>query len=86
MLNPEIILLDEPFANLDPTSRIVLTDLILQHQKAFQTTFLISSHDIGSVSALGQRIILMEKGKVIKDILYNEENMQEVERYFANIG
>ena len=80
--NPELIVLDEPFANLDPSSQIQLKKFIaLQKQKGI--TFLISSHDLSHVTEICERIVLLEKGKPIKDIETSPSTLKELESYFA---
>lgn len=80
---PKIIVLDEPFENLDPTSQIRLKELIIQEYKTRNTTFLISSHDLNHVTEICNRIVLMEKGKVIKDIAGGQKALIELEIYFG---
>jgi ABC-2 type transport system ATP-binding protein len=80
--NPEILILDEPFASLDPTTQIRLKILLKNlHKKAVTT--LISSHDLAHVTEVCDRIILLEKGIVIKDFQTNENSLKELEIYFA---
>lgn len=82
MQNPELLVLDEPFANLDPTTQIRLKAHIKQLSTTNLTT-LISSHDLNHVTDVCDRIILFEKGKVIKDIYTTENTLEELETYFA---
>lgn len=79
---PQIIVLDEPFENLDPTSQIRLKDLIIHEYKNRNTTFLISSHDLSHVTDTCNRIVIMEKGKVINDLKGGQEALAELEAYF----
>ncbi|PZR41468.1 MAG: ATP-binding protein [Azospira oryzae] len=79
--NPEVIILDEPFENLDPTSQIRLKDLLKKEQQERHLTFLISSHDLNHVTDLCNRIVILEKGQVIKD-LKGENTLAELEEYF----
>lgn len=82
MQNPEVLILDEPFANLDPTTQIRLKTL-LRNLKANKVTTLISSHDLSHVTDVCDRIILIEKGVIIKDFQTNENSLRELESYFA---
>lgn len=82
MQQPELLILDEPFANLDPTTQIRLKAHLKQLKSANLTT-LISSHDLNHVTDVCDRIILFEKGKVIKDLYTNENTLEELEAYFA---
>ena len=79
--DPEIVILDEPFSNLDPTSQIRLIKIIQAHSAG--KTFLISSHDINHISDVCTRIVILENGEVQKDLLKNEETLQELSDYFA---
>lgn len=79
--NPQIIMLDEPFENLDPTSQIRLKELLQAERKLRQVTYLISSHDLNHVTEICERIVLLEKGQVIKD-LRGESTLAELEAYF----
>ncbi|MFD2582734.1 ABC transporter ATP-binding protein [Pedobacter vanadiisoli] len=81
MQKPEILILDEPFANLDPTTQIRLKKL-LKEQAGSMTTF-ISSHDLNHVTDVCSRIVLVEKGQVIKDFKTDENTLKELESYFS---
>jgi ABC-2 type transport system ATP-binding protein len=83
MQNPELLILDEPFANLDPTTQIRLKTLVKSLRTTHKVTTIISSHDLNHVTDVCERIILLEKGKVIKDIQTTETTLQELEAYFA---
>jgi ABC-2 type transport system ATP-binding protein len=83
MQNPELLVLDEPFANLDPTTQIRLKAHV-KSLKSSQLTTLISSHDLNHVTDVCDRIILFEKGRVIKDIYTNENTLHELELYFSS--
>lgn len=79
---PKTILLDEPFANLDPSSQIRLKELITTITQKQQTTFLISSHDLTHITEVCDRIVLLESGKVVKDIVTTPQTLAELETYF----
>ncbi len=79
---PKVIILDEPFANLDPSTQIRLKGIIKDLSKYNDTTILVSSHDIQDVTEVCDRIALLEKGKLIKDIKTNKETLKELETYF----
>ncbi|HCD88980.1 MAG TPA: ATP-binding protein, partial [Algoriphagus sp.] len=83
MGNPEVVFLDEPFENLDPSSQIRLKKLILKEKEDSRTTFLISSHDLNHVTEICDRIVLLEKGKIIRDLQEKEAMMSELEAYFT---
>lgn len=82
MGNPQIIMLDEPFENLDPTSQIRVKNLLLEERKQRGMTYLISSHDLNHVTEICERIVILEKGKVINDLRGNQNMLAELEAYF----
>lgn len=82
--NPEIIILDEPFANLDPSTQIKLKNLIKELSKQDGVTFLISSHDLSHTTEVCNRIVVVNKGQMVKDIQTNPETLKELEQYFAD--
>lgn len=81
--NPEVIILDEPFANLDPTTQIRLKKLLKDLTKNTNATILISSHDLRHVTEVCERIVVLEKGVVVKDLKTSEETLEELEAYFS---
>lgn len=83
MQKPELLILDEPFANLDPTTQIRLKTLIKSFKKGQTVSTLISSHDLNHVTDVCDRIILLEKGLVIKDFNKDENTLKELEEYFS---
>jgi ABC-2 type transport system ATP-binding protein len=80
--NPEIMILDEPFANLDPSSQIRLIHMIKELNEKKQVTILVSSHDLNNITDVCTRILLMEKGVIIKDIQTSSDTLNELEDYF----
>ncbi|WP_159022063.1 ABC transporter ATP-binding protein [Formosa sp. L2A11] len=81
--NPEVIILDEPFANLDPTTQIRLKNIIKDLAEQKGVTVLVSSHDLMHVTDVCERIVVLEKGEVVKDIATSGETLHELESYFA---
>jgi ABC-2 type transport system ATP-binding protein len=61
--NPEILILDEPTAGLDPKQRVETRELI--KQLAGDHTVILSSHILSEVSATCQRVVIINKGKVV---------------------
>ncbi len=82
LTNPELLILDEPFANLDPTTQLRLVEMIKEMAIHKQMCIIVSSHDINHVSEVSSRILLMEKGKIIKDIAGGEAAYDEMVEYF----
>ena len=81
---PEIIILDEPFANLDPSTQIKLKKLIRTWSQNESVTFLISSHDLAHTTEVSDRIVVLNKGELVKDIRTNPETLRELEDFFAS--
>ena len=81
--NPEVIILDEPFANLDPTTQIRLKKILKELVENKDITVLISSHDLGHVTEVCERIVVLDKGDVVKDIETSEATLKELEAHFA---
>ena len=79
--DPRVIILDEPFANLDPSSQGRLKKLINDLDKTDRVV-LISSHDLTHVAEVCTRIVILEKGRVVKDIEKSEDALQELRAYF----
>jgi len=79
---PQLLVLDEPFANLDPTSQIRLIQMLKKLHEEKRMTILISSHDLNHITDVCTRILLMEKGKIIKDIKTESNTLIELEEYF----
>ncbi|MBO4314537.1 MAG: ABC transporter ATP-binding protein [Prevotella sp.] len=81
--NPQLLVLDEPFNFLDPSSQNVLKRIITQYHEKTGATIIISSHNLQHTVDISSRIALMEDGKIIKD-LPNEHGSaeKELEDYF----
>lgn len=81
--HPEVIILDEPFANLDPTTQIRLKGIIKDLAEQQGVTVLVSSHDLMHVTDVCERIVVLEKGEIVKDLATNAETLKELEAHFA---
>jgi len=81
--NPEVIILDEPFANLDPTTQIRLKQIIKDLAEKRGVTVLVSSHDLMHVTDVCERIVVLEKGEIIKDIKTSTATLKELETHFS---
>ena len=81
---PQIIILDEPFANLDPSTQIKLKNLIRDWSKNSDSTFLISSHDLAHTTEVCERIVVINKGELVRDIQTSPETLRDLEQYFAD--
>lgn len=81
---PEVIILDEPFANLDPTTQIRLKQIIKTLTNDREVTVLISSHDLMHVTEVCERIVVLDKGDIVKDLATSDETLKELELHFAH--
>lgn len=64
--NPKILLMDEPFGALDEITRQTMQDEILRLQKELGLTIIFITHDIREAMKLGDRVLVMEGGKMIQ--------------------
>lgn len=84
MLNyPQLLILDEPFNFLDPSSQSIIKHLLKKYNEEHQATVIISSHNLNHTVDVCPRIALLEHGVIIRDII-NEDNSaeKELEDYF----
>ena len=81
---PDLIILDEPFNFLDPSSQIIIKRLLKEYHDTTGATILISSHNLQHTIDISTRIALLEKGHIVKD-LQNEAGSAEaeLEQYFS---
>ena len=83
VINPKVLILDEPFNYLDPSSQITVAKLIRQMNEQLGTTVIISSHNLSFVSEISTRILLLEKGRIIMDLNNHDGSAtKELEEYF----
>jgi ABC-2 type transport system ATP-binding protein len=83
IIYPDILILDEPFNFLDPSSQIELKCLLEELNSKYNTTIIISSHNINHIMDISSRIILLEKGIIIKDLNNkSEKTKSELQHYF----
>ena len=81
--NPKVIILDEPFANLDPTTQFRLKKIIKELADNPEITVLVSSHHLLHTVEVSNRIVALQKGEIVKDIQTSSETLEELERFFA---
>lgn len=81
--DPKYLIMDEPFAHLDPTSQSKLRKLI-RAQKEAGRSVIVSSHNLLNIAESCDRVILIEAGQVKYDVEVNEENMKKLGAYFDN--
>lgn len=80
---PKLLILDEPFNFLDPSSQNFLKRLLLNYHQTTGATILVSSHNLQHTVEISNRVALMEKGSIIKDLPnINGQAEKELEDYF----
>lgn len=84
MHQPQVLILDEPFNFLDPSSQNSLKKILTSYNQQTQATILISSHNLTHTVDISSRIALLEHGNIIRDMDNNHESArQELEAYFT---
>jgi len=81
--NAEVVVLDEPFPHLDPSSVNRLKKLLSELQRERHLTMLISSHSLNHVTDVCSRLAILEKGHIIHDMPKSEDTLSVLETYFA---
>jgi len=83
LLRPKVLILDEPFNFLDPSSQNAIKHLLKKYNEETGATILVSSHNLQHTVDISNRIVLLEHGKVIQDIDNREKQAQAIlENYF----
>lgn len=81
---PQLLILDEPFNFLDPSSQNILKQLLTNYNSRHGATILLSSHNLQHTVEVSSRIVLLEHGKIIKDLPNTEGSADaELEDYFG---
>ncbi len=83
--NPKVLILDEPFPHLDPTSVIRLKNILKERMKSERVTMLISSHDLNHVTEVCERIVILEKGEIVHDLRTDNTTLETLHAYFEPI-
>ncbi len=72
MLDPKLLLLDEPFAALDPQMRPFVRRSLKQIFRTLETTVLIVTHDLWDAAALGDKVFVLENGRIVQSGSWSE--------------
>ncbi len=93
---PDLLILDEPFANLDPGARIALEGLIRREASgegrsgsasgARGATVLVSSHDLDHVVGVASRVLVLAGGRLVRDTPASPDTLRELRDFFASGG
>lgn len=83
LIHPRLLLLDEPFNFLDPSSQMLTAHLVRQLNIRYGTTVLVSSHNLEYIAEISTRILLLEKGELLRDLPNTGgEALDELHGYF----
>ncbi len=85
-VQPEFVVLDEPFANLDPPSQIRLKQLLVEMAADPGRSMIISSHDLGHVTEVCGRITLLQHGEIKRDEETDAKTLEELNAWFSDEG
>jgi len=80
--SPKVLILDEPFNHLDPTSQIQLKSLLIGINKRESTTIIVSSHNLSHISDICTRVLLLVNGIVSIDGRNTSDTMKKIETHF----
>lgn len=81
--SPSVLVLDEPFPHLDPSSVIRLKRILQDLGRTRKVTMLISSHDLSHVTEVCERIVVLEKGLMVQDLKTDERTLEKLRSYFS---
>ena len=86
MLNhPKLLILDEPFNFLDPSSQNILKNMLVEYNKSTGATILISSHNLQHTVDISTRVALLEHGEIIKDLSNHAGSAEQELNYYFNV-
>lgn len=82
-MQPEILVLDEPVAGLDPAGREEILALVKKLQKEVSPTIILVSHNMDDIAVMADRIIALEDGKVVmdgtpKEVFSDRKHVEEI--------
>lgn len=84
LLHPQVLILDEPFNFLDPSSQSAFKHMMTEYNQQTGATILISSHNLNHTVDICPRIALLENGVILRDIANENGSAQaELESYFG---
>ena len=81
--SPQLVILDEPFNFLDPSSQNQLKRILTEFNRSTGSTVIVSSHNLQHTVDISTRVVLLEKGKIIEDIDNSDGKAEEIlDKYF----
>ncbi len=81
MREPQLLLLDEPFAALDALTRIRMHQLILSLWRAHQPAVLLVTHDVDEAVLLADRVLVLEGGRIVADLRIDQQRPRSAENH-----
>ena len=81
MLDPEVLLLDEPTSNLDPVNASIITDILIQESS--KRTVIIATHDLEQVKRISKRVIFLENGAITEE--GDPYELESIQRFTENV-
>tara|TARA_A100001015_G_scaffold314898_1_gene425458 strand:+ start:1358 stop:2083 length:726 start_codon:yes stop_codon:yes gene_type:complete len=87
--NPELLLLDEPTASLDPETSLFVRNFLKSYQKENQIAIIIASHNMAEVESICERVVILKKGEIILDgspnVLIKKNGCSNLEELFIRL-
>jgi len=83
LVEPKVLILDEPFNGLDPSSQAILNQLLIRENAQRGTCIILSSHDLDQVTQVCKKIAIIEKGKLVRTIVNSDQALSELKSYFS---
>ncbi|PAU92974.1 hypothetical protein CK503_13690 [Aliifodinibius salipaludis] len=84
LVEPKLLILDEPIANLDPESRIILISLLKRYKANNDCTIILSSHDLNVTNRITGRSIILDNGAIKYDQYDQKNNLEKIQQHFNN--
>ena len=82
--SPQLVILDEPFNFLDPSSQNQLKRILTEFNRSTGSTVIVSSHNLQHTVDISTRVALLEKGKIIEDIDNSDGKAEDIlDKYFT---
>ena len=66
--NPDVLLMDEPFASVDAQTRMTLQEELTRIWQERRPTIIFITHDVGEAVFLANRVVVLSKGRILKEI------------------
>ena len=84
LTSPGVLILDEPFNFLDPSSQLAMKHLLQNYNRENDATIIVSSHNLSHTLDICDRVTLLEHGVILKDMKKGDADLRlEIEQYFS---